>query len=171
MKSRVMLPSPDILNEFEGGKFILSNLAARRAQALAQGAVPLVEIESRHPLTIALAEIAAGKIKPILPNDIAAALAEPDEPTSVLDVSSDRGILLPGLDDADSDLLGDEMDLENDAEAEMLDDDSLSLSDLGPAEDENMGGEAVQGGEAEDEISLSELGDEEAAAEGSDDDD
>ena len=167
--SRLMLPSPDILNEFEGGKFILSNLAARRAQALAQGAVPLVEIESRHPLTIALAEIAAGKIKPILPDTDVTALAEPDEPTSILDVSSDRGILLPGLDESDADLLGDEMDLEIDAESDNLDDDSLSLSDLGPAEDENMGGEAVQGGEADDEISLSELGDEEAAAEGNDD--
>ena len=62
-----MLPSPDILNEFEYGKFVLSNLAAKRAKQLKEGAQPLVQIDSHHPLTIALAEIAAGRIKPILP--------------------------------------------------------------------------------------------------------
>ncbi len=167
-----MLPSPDILNEFVGGKFILSNLAARRAQALAQGAVPLVEIESRHPLTIALAEIAAGKIKPILGDTTPEILVDPNETTLLLDdVPSERGVLLPALDEADASLLGDFADLEVEAEGDAIDDDSLSLADLGPAEDENMGGEAVQGGEAEDEISLSELGDEEIAAEGTDDED
>ena len=63
-----MLPSPDILNEYEYGKFVLSNLAAKRAKQLREGAPPLVNIESSHPLTIALAEIAAGKIKPVIPS-------------------------------------------------------------------------------------------------------
>src|SRR3954466_16339943 len=62
-----MLPSPDILNDFPLGKFVLSNLAAKRAKQLREGAPPLVNVESNHPLTIALAEIAAGKIKPIMP--------------------------------------------------------------------------------------------------------
>lgn len=161
-----MLPSPDILNDFEQGKFVLSNLAARRAQALAQGAVPLVEIESRHPLTIALAEIAAGKIKPIIGETRPEILVDPLDTTLLLDdVPSERGVLLPALDESDASLLGDLDDLELESMPEADEDDSLSLADLGPAEDEAMGGEAVQGPEEPEEISLSELGDEEAAAE------
>ena len=48
-----MLPSPDILNDFEHGRFVLSNLAAKRAKQLREGAMPLVSVESNHPLTIA----------------------------------------------------------------------------------------------------------------------
>src|SRR6476469_7042437 len=66
-KNRLMLPSPDILNDYEHGKFVLSNLAAKRAKQLREGAPALVRIDSNHPLTVALAEIAAGKIKPIMP--------------------------------------------------------------------------------------------------------
>ncbi|MER3495376.1 MAG: DNA-directed RNA polymerase subunit omega [Armatimonadota bacterium] len=149
-----MLPSPDTLNEFEQGKFVLSNLAARRAQALAQGAVPLIDIESRHPLTIALAEIAAGKIKPIVDGM--------DTPLELDNVPSERGILLPALDESDISILGELDELE--AELELADNEPLSLSDLGPADDEVMGGEVDQIEESND-ISLSELGEEEAAGE------
>ncbi len=161
-----MLPSPDILNDFEQGKFVLSNLAARRAQALAQGAVPLVEIESRHPLTIALAEIAAGKIKPIVGDTRPEILVDPMDSTLLLDdVPSERGVLLPALDEADASLLGDLDDLELEADPEKDEDLSLSLADLGPAEDEPMGGDANQNSDEPEEISLSELGEEEAAGE------
>lgn len=161
-----MLPSPDILNDFEQGKFVLSNLAARRAQALAQGAVPLVEVESRHPLTIALAEIAAGKIKPIVGDTRPEILVDPIDTTLLLDdVPSERGVLLPALDEADASLLGDLDDLELEADPEKDEELSLSLADLGPAEDEPMGGDANQNSDEPEEISLSELGDEEAAAE------
>ena len=157
-----MLPNPDTLNEFEHGKFVLSNLAARRAQALSQGAVPLVEIESRHPLTIALAEIAQGKIKPVL-TQAKPEIADDFDRSSLLDdLTTERGVLLPALDDSDAAILGDLDELET--ELEIGDDDSLSLSDLGPADDETMGGEADQTDESA-EISLSELGEEEAAAE------
>ena len=60
------LPALDILNDYEHGKFVLSNLAAKRAKQLKEGAPPLVRVDSHHPLTIALAEIAAGKIRAIL---------------------------------------------------------------------------------------------------------
>lgn len=161
-----MLPSPDILNDFEQGRFVLSNLAARRAQALAQGAVPLVEVESRHPLTIALAEIAAGKIKPILGDTRPEILVDPIDTTLLLDdVPSERGVLLPALDEADASLLGDLDDLEIESDPEKDEELSLSLADLGPAEDESMGGAAIQGTEEPEEISLTDLGDEEAAAE------
>lgn len=161
-----MLPSPDILNDFEQGKFVLSNLAARRAQALSQGAVPLVEIESRHPLTIALAEIAAGKIKPIIGEARPEILVDTMDTTLLLDdVPSERGVLLPALDEADASLLGDLDDLELEDAPEKDEDLSLSLADLGPADDEPMGGDANQNSDEPEEISLSELGDEEAAAE------
>ncbi|RYG75561.1 DNA-directed RNA polymerase subunit omega [bacterium] len=161
-----MLPSPDILNDFEQGKFVLSNLAARRAQALAQGAVPLVEVESRHPLTIALAEIAAGKIKPIIGDTRPEILVDPIDTTLLLDdVPSERGVLLPALDEADASLLGDLDDLELESDPEKDEDLSLSLADLGPAEDEPMGGDANQNSDEPEEISLSELGEEEAAGE------
>ncbi len=62
----LILPDPDTLNQVEYGKFLLANLAAKRAKQIKEGAPPLVRIESNHPLSIALAEIAQGKIKPLL---------------------------------------------------------------------------------------------------------
>jgi len=44
-------------------KFSLVVAAAKRARQLNAGARPLVECESKHPLTIALYEIAQGKIQ------------------------------------------------------------------------------------------------------------
>ena len=43
-------------------KFSLVVAAAKRAKQLNEGALPLVECDSTHPITIALYEIAAGKI-------------------------------------------------------------------------------------------------------------
>ena len=45
-----------------GSKFALVTLAAKRAKQLKSGAPPLVDTDSRNPLTIALEEIAAGKV-------------------------------------------------------------------------------------------------------------
>lgn len=41
----------------------LALVAAERANQLAQGAKPLVETDSKKPTTIALEEIAAGKVR------------------------------------------------------------------------------------------------------------
>lgn len=111
-----IFPAPDILNEVEYGKFVLTNLAAKRAKQIKEGAPPLVRIDTNHPLSIALEEIAQGKIKPILGSDAQA--AELDEDYSALDELGldDVGLLLPGVDD-DSD--------DDD------DDDLLGLGDLG----------------------------------------
>src|SRR4051794_11744303 len=109
-----MLPSPDILNEFEHGKFVLSNLAAKRAKQLREGAPPLVRIESNHPLTIALAEIAAGKIKPIMP-DIAAVDVDTTPIITEDTVPSELGLLLPALDETEVSLVvADDHELEAD---------------------------------------------------------
>ena len=50
------------LSDRVGGRFPLVVAAARRACQLKENAVPLVNIRSNNPLTIALAEIAAGKV-------------------------------------------------------------------------------------------------------------
>jgi DNA-directed RNA polymerase subunit omega len=66
----MLLPDPDTLNNLSFNRFVLANLAAKRAEQLAKAARPLLNseemasLESHHPLTIALAEIALGKIKP-----------------------------------------------------------------------------------------------------------
>ena len=98
-----MLPSPDILNEFQYGKYVLSNLAAKRAKQLKEGAPPLVQIESNHPLTIALAEIAAGKIKPILPSALEPQYGDGIDRTIVTDetLPAELGMLLPALDETE----------------------------------------------------------------------
>ena len=45
-----------------GGRYTLVVAAAKRARQLKDGAVPLVKVASNNPLTIALAEIRAGKV-------------------------------------------------------------------------------------------------------------
>jgi DNA-directed RNA polymerase subunit omega len=153
-----MLPSPDILNEYPYGKFVLSNLAAKRAKQLKEGAPPLVQVDSIHPLTIALAEIAAGKIKPILNRN--EALDVPEIPTLMVDdtLPPELGMLLPALDETEaalissveaegddldhegedlislSDLVDEDEDADEDAAAASGDDDTLSLTDIAEAE-------------------------------------
>jgi|688.fasta_scaffold17134_11 DNA-directed RNA polymerase subunit omega len=154
-----ILPSPDILNDLEYGKFVLSNLAAKRAKQLRDGAPPLVKIDSNHPLSIALAEIAAGKIKPgpIVEPDISieADLGIPVEGTP----GSELGILLPALDEDTAELLGvaalvaDETDEHHDEDGDVG-----SLSDL-LAEEESVVVEAD-----DDTLSLSEVAEQEESA-------
>lgn len=50
------------LSDNVGGRYPLVVAAAKRARQLKEGAVPLVNINSNNDLTIALAEIAAGKV-------------------------------------------------------------------------------------------------------------
>ena len=151
-----MLPSPDILNDFPYGKFVLSNLAAKRAKQLREGAPQLVQCDSNHPLTIALAEIAAGKIKPIMPSLTEVSMPLDDLPLLIDEhVPAELGMLLPALDETeaalvvavgddehDSDMEGDEImslsDLVEDDEDEVppiaSEDDTLSLSDIAEQE-------------------------------------
>lgn len=149
----------------EYGKFVLTNLAARRAKQIRDGAPPLVRIESNHPLSIALAEIAAGKIKPVL-GSLEQAGTEIDE-YAALDTTIDtEGLLLPGMEDDDLAVLGldDDLDLDLEGDEESLLDDPdgvSSISDL--LEDELPTG---AGGDEAVEVSLDDLAsDEEAAAE------
>jgi DNA-directed RNA polymerase subunit omega len=166
-----MLPAPDLLNDFEHGKFVLSNLAAKRAKQLQDGAPPLVQIESHHPLTIALAEIAAGKIKPrMLTEEEAAAIAEGHDITLLSDepLPAELGMLLPGLDDTETTLVGSAAvlsDEETETEVEAAEDmDEMDLSDLVGGDEEE---EEEETAEAEDDetVSLTDLAEEEASDE------
>jgi DNA-directed RNA polymerase subunit omega len=155
-----MLPSPDILNEYSHGKFVLSNLAAKRAKQLREGAPALVQIDSNHPLTIALAEIAAGKIKPIMPNASDALVVIEEGPSLLVDetMPPEFGMLLPALDETEAALVS-AVVLEEDHEAEPEGEDVLSLSDL--VEDE----EAATAASDDDTLSLSDIADAETADE------
>ena len=58
-----MRPFPiDEIAQMVGGRYSVVIAAARRAEQIKNGAPPLVNIESRNPVTIALAEISAGKV-------------------------------------------------------------------------------------------------------------
>lgn len=160
-----ILPSPDVLNNLDCGKFVLSNLAAKRAKQIKDGAPPLVRTDSNHPLSIALAEIAAGKIKPMLAVDPDAMAVVDSE---ILETpSAELGILLPALEESElteTGLLGlDEHEEDHDHDH---DGDTASLTDLldGEHEDE-VEVVAAEG----DNLSLSDIAEEEESAAGEDD--
>lgn len=167
-----IFPAPDILNEVEYGRFVLTNLAAKRAKQIKDGAPPLVRIETNHPLSIALEEIARGKIKPILGSDAQA--AQLDEDYSSFDELGlvDVGLLLPGVDenddlafDLDDLTLGDDEDEEDTEEKTvLLEEDSLAAI-LGDDEEEEETAPVVADSN---EMSLDDLAEEEEA--GSDED-
>ncbi|HEY0868530.1 MAG TPA: DNA-directed RNA polymerase subunit omega [Fimbriimonas sp.] len=154
-----MLPSPDILNDYEHGKFVLSNLAAKRAKQLREGAPPLVQVDSTHPLTVALAEIAAGKIKAIIPTLDQVFEESSETPTLLVDetVPAELGMLLPALDETEVALVAthDEEEV-----AEVVEDEALSLSDLIEEEEE----EAAAVPSDDDTLSLTDIAEEEAAS-------
>ena len=129
-----MFPQPDILNEHEYGRFVLTNLAAKRAQQIKDGAPPLVRIDSSHPLSIALAEIAAGKIKPVFADEAEAV----EEGTPDMEMPSTDGLLLPSL--GDSDISYDDAALESDAG----DDGTVSVSPASLLSDLLIGDEAEE---------------------------
>lgn len=148
-----IFPAPDTLNDMECGKYVLANLAAKRAKQLVQG-TPLVHIDSRHPLSIALAEIAAGKIRPIVPEEGAEVITDSTEDTGM-----ELGILLPALDEADADLLGGDFAVDDHEEAEEPGAGS-TIADLLNHEDEEV--DVVEVAEPEeDNMSLNELAEKE----------
>lgn len=63
----MIYPEADKLETW-GSKYSLVVLAAKRAKQLRSGAPILIDTESRNPLTVALEEIAAGKITCVVPN-------------------------------------------------------------------------------------------------------
>jgi DNA-directed RNA polymerase omega subunit len=66
---RMIYPETDELNQYP--RYILTLLAAERARLLREGAKPLVPVNGLdfNPLTVALQEIAEGKIRPRIIDD------------------------------------------------------------------------------------------------------
>jgi len=59
----VIKPPLEALLDRVESKYALVIVAAKRARQLKEGALPLVDVDSSNPVTVALEEIAAGKIR------------------------------------------------------------------------------------------------------------
>lgn len=62
-------PPLEALLERVPNKYALVILAAKRGHDLNRGELPLVDVDSSNPVSVALAEIAAGKIRPDRPRE------------------------------------------------------------------------------------------------------
>lgn len=160
-------PAADILHDFAEGKFVLSNLAAKRAKQLRDGAPPLVRVDSNHPLTIALAEIAAGKIRPKLGEETVTAVVETSEAT-VLDEGEtlELGLLLPALDETETELVSTVLVGEEDHDEEHEEDTVTTLGDLLADEDDEP---ADVASDESDSLSLTDIAEQESAGEDDED--
>lgn len=122
----MIYPSADTLEKW-GSKYSLVVLAAKRAKQIKSGAPPLINTTSRNPLTIALEEIAAGKVlcqvadHDILPKtsqeaEVAQLLAIPT--LSLEDEEGAEAVESAAVLTDDSDLLVDEEEEEEESEIE-----------------------------------------------------
>ncbi|MCX7599142.1 MAG: DNA-directed RNA polymerase subunit omega [Armatimonadetes bacterium] len=59
----------EILEKLYGSRYSMVVVAAKRAMRIREGSEPLVETDARNPLTIALLELASGKIHPERPSE------------------------------------------------------------------------------------------------------
>jgi len=132
-------PLDDIARK-AGSRFAVVVAAADRAQQIKDGSPVLVDVASRNPLTIALAEIAAGKviIVPAEPGEEEIRATTSDQYYAGRDGSVEDTIILPrepaaassartGHDD-DEDLLDDDLDDDlHDDEDDDEDDDELEV--------------------------------------------
>lgn len=63
----MMYPSIDSLSSKYDSKYIIAVAAAKRARQLVEGAQKLVDVKTTKPVSIALFELDAGKIKIEMP--------------------------------------------------------------------------------------------------------
>lgn len=79
----MIYPSADIIEEKVKSRYSLVILAAKRAKQIKEGAPVLIDTDSTNPLTIALEEIAAGKVTVIeAPGEIVPQTATPGGTTA-----------------------------------------------------------------------------------------
>lgn len=159
--SGTILPDADVLNQFEHGRFVLSNLAAKRAKQLKDGAPPLVRCESNHPLSVALAEIAAGKIRAVIvAGEPELAIVEAELPVLSDEVLAERGVLLPALEESETELVA-ALTLHDDDEAKHGDDEA-EIATLADLLDDTAAEETAPMAEADsDTVSLSDVAEQE----------
>ena len=66
----MIFPSADTIENKVSSRYSLVVLAAKRAKQIKEGAPILIDTESTNPLTIALEEIAAGKVTVIEAHEV-----------------------------------------------------------------------------------------------------
>lgn len=122
----MILPSADELEKRVNNKYSLVIAVAKRSKELMEGAPKLVETKSKNPITIALEEIAAGKVKVITPTvaETAARIKMESEERR----SSSRSIDMLQVD------MMDDLDIDTSLEVE----DADVLSDIGTTKDEDL---------------------------------
>jgi DNA-directed RNA polymerase subunit omega len=92
----LIYPSADIIEQRVGSRYSLVVLAAKRAKQIKEGAPVLIDTTSTNPLTIALEEIAAGKVTILDSSQMTAAPAEEtQEEQAALGIPSDGAKALP----------------------------------------------------------------------------
>jgi DNA-directed RNA polymerase subunit omega len=87
----LIYPSADTIEDKVGSRYSLVVLAAKRAKQIKEGSPVLIETASTNPLTIALEEIAAGKVT-IAPASAAVAALPEDQETSDILTNDDTSI-------------------------------------------------------------------------------
>jgi DNA-directed RNA polymerase omega subunit len=146
-----LYPDGDKLDDF-GQKFVLVNLAARRASQMTRDKAPaLVETIADHPLTIAMEEIAAGAVIPTY--EKVERITEDQETLESLEKAVGRGDNIDSLitelfrdseslgGQAEEDVAFGEMGNEVIAAGGSLEDEAISLEGLADAEpvDDSLG--------------------------------
>lgn len=132
----MIFPSADPLEDKVGNKYSLVIVSAKRARQLKEGSLPLADITSQNPLSIALEEIAAGQITSIAP----ANLDEDLDRIPVQDAASAVALLASISSD--------------DAEEEEIDEiaeEDIEVAEVEAAEEEEHEEEAAEEAEVEEE--------------------
>jgi DNA-directed RNA polymerase subunit omega len=88
-------PPAEVLRLRVPSRFALVVAAAKRARQIREGARPLVDCGSAHPITIALHEIAEGKILVEAHGEVVEAAPEPQEGEATEAAEQSEGVVAP----------------------------------------------------------------------------
>jgi DNA-directed RNA polymerase omega subunit len=139
VKPQMIYPETDELSQYP--RYVLALLTARRAQMLRAGAEPLVVADSDNLLSIALEEIAQGKIRPrvLSPEEVEVEIVDQ---RTLGDIKIERQPAL-GLDEVEqavalTDLPSDEQHNELDVLASEEEDDILDIPEADALTDEDV---------------------------------
>jgi len=87
----LIYPSADTIEDRVGSRYSLVVLAAKRAKQIKEGSPVLIETASTNPLTIALEEIAAGKVTVAPASEAVAELGDDSDTTEIPGHGADAG--------------------------------------------------------------------------------
>lgn len=116
----MIYPSADTIEERIGSRYSLVVVAAKRAKQIKEGAPVLIETASTNPLTIALEEIAAGKVavgEALVANPEELSETEETSAPSLTAAMLDNDIELDSIDTTDSEDLEEDINSDSDIDA------------------------------------------------------